>query len=659
MKEKVISSSPSLSRKKSSEVKWYELKSINKSSTQVEENPQVKFCEKGASEVLKPGCSTRNVKYKLSNEKFGGEGSVVEEKSDNNEKLCKCGSVLKLSGDKVWDLVDLFEHVHASGLPNYAYCRIPLPHSNLNISAWREKLKGYEDEIVCEYLEYGFPLDVNKKQKLSYDERRNHKGARDYPQFIDKYFHRECTAGRVAGPFRYNPLSVSLVVSPMNSVPKSCADERRVIVDLSWPSGASVNDGISKDVYLGELIELHYASVKQVCEMVLEVGPGAHIYKRDLRHAYRQIPVDPADYRYLGYFWQDMLYFDSVLAMGQRNAAMACSRTTNAVIHIHKQAGYKGTNYLDDLIGVASPRSSDQAYHHLELTLSDLGLSENFTKACAPACMQVVLGIEVNTVNGTLSVPDDKMKEIKPMLKKWQRKVKSTKTELQSLIGSLQFISKCVLQSRVFMNRLLETLRSMSKKKSIKLGESFKKDVRWWARFIEDYNGVSFIPAVMWMEPDVTFATDSCLKGCGGIYFKEYFHVSFPQNIMDQQLPIHKLEMLAVLLAVRIWGRYCGGMKIQIYCDNEACVQVINSSRTKDSFFATCLRELWLEVATFGFELRAVHLPGEENRVPDWLSRWEIHPNYQELFRGFMGDEIDQYKEILILPEMFQFSGNL
>ena len=65
--------------------------------------------------------------------------------------------------------------------------------------------------------------------------------------------------------------------------------------------------------------------------MVIQIGLGAHIYKRDLRHAYRQIPVDPADYQYLGYFWEDMAYFDTVLAMGQRNAAMMCSRTTNAV----------------------------------------------------------------------------------------------------------------------------------------------------------------------------------------------------------------------------------------------------------------------------------------------------------------------------------------
>ena len=79
----------------------------------------------------------------------------------------------------------------------------------------------------------------------------------------------------------------------MNTVPKSSEDERLVIVDLSWPHGASVNDGISKNIYLGELINLHYASVEQVCQMVMRVGKGAHIYKRDLRHAYRQIPVDP------------------------------------------------------------------------------------------------------------------------------------------------------------------------------------------------------------------------------------------------------------------------------------------------------------------------------------------------------------------------------
>ena len=52
--------------------------------------------------------------------------------------------------------------------------------------------------------------------------------------------------------------------------------------------------------------------------VLLKGDEGAVIYKRDLRHAYRQIHVDPRDYRNLGYF------LNGKLAMGQRNAGMAC-----------------------------------------------------------------------------------------------------------------------------------------------------------------------------------------------------------------------------------------------------------------------------------------------------------------------------------------------
>ena len=139
--------------------------------------------------------------------------------------------------------------------------RIPVK-SKLIVSRWRELLVDYHDSSICDLLEFGFPLDVDKSIKLSYNERRNHKGARDFPLFIDKYLEKECQANRIAGPFKINPLSKPLMVSPINTVPKASLDERRVIVDLSWPVGGSVNDGISKDTYLGEIIDLHYASVE-------------------------------------------------------------------------------------------------------------------------------------------------------------------------------------------------------------------------------------------------------------------------------------------------------------------------------------------------------------------------------------------------------------
>ena len=48
---------------------------------------------------------------------------------------------------------------------------------------------------------------------------------------------------------------------PLNSVPKQGSDERRFILDLSCPKRASVNDGICKDIYLGEPVNLTYPMI--------------------------------------------------------------------------------------------------------------------------------------------------------------------------------------------------------------------------------------------------------------------------------------------------------------------------------------------------------------------------------------------------------------
>ena len=135
--------------------------------------------------------------------------------------------------------------------------------------------------------------------------------------------------------------------------------------------------------------------------------------------------------------------------------------------------------------------------------------------------------------------------------------------------------------------------------------------------------------------------------------------MSYPNDIIQRELPIHALEMLAVLVAVRCWGKYCVGGKIQIYCDNESVVQVLNSSKTKDQFLGSCLREIWLEVSKCGFEMRSVHLPGVENRVADWLSRWDKHKKYQDYFNEYIREDVDSYVDLKLTRDVFKFSGQI
>ena len=638
----------------SSQVKLKLSKKGGSKLSSMEGSSQVGVVQDKLVKECKLNNSEKSVINKLSQESANniGMGLVCSSSSrEVNSHISNESSSLEVK-------VKLFERINASGLPNFVMCRIPIPDSSLIISVWREKLQDYHDKVICEFLQFGFPLDFNRSTELNYDDVRNHKGARDYPQFIDGYLQKETECNRIVGPFDLNPLSVPIKVSPMNTVPKPNSEERRVIADLSWPLGALVNSGISKDTYLDETFDLHYTGVDEICNLVLSIGQGAVIYKRDLRHAYRQFPVDPRDYQYLGYSWKGKIYFDSVLAMGQRNAAMACSRSTEAVMFIHEKKGYRGRSYLDDLIGVEHIEHGKVAYEALGQLLEELGLLENYAKACPPSTVQIVLGVRIDTIAMTISISSERLVEIKELVRKWLKKSKSNKVELQSLVGKLCFVTKCVRQSKVFLNRVLELLRSFTSNQStITLTDSFKKDIRWWFRFVSEFNGVSFIPAPNWNEPDVTFATDSCLSSCGGHCFNEYFHVSFPQFILEKDLPIHCLELLAVLIGVRCWGRICEGLKLQIYCDNSAAVEVINSSRTRDSFMASCIRELWLQVSKHNFQLRAVHLPGEENRVADFLSRWDLHPRYQVAFNEFVGNE--QYFEIEIGDDMFKFSGDL
>ena len=74
--------------------------------------------------------------------------------------------------------------------------------------------------------------------------------------------------------------------------------------------------GISSSSYLGEDISLTYPTVDSIASLIWSLGTGCLLYKRDLKHAYRQFPVDPLDYPLLGYCWQHSLYFDLVLPMG-------------------------------------------------------------------------------------------------------------------------------------------------------------------------------------------------------------------------------------------------------------------------------------------------------------------------------------------------------
>ena len=127
--------------------------------------------------------------------------------------------------------------------------------------------------------------------------------------------------------------------------------------------------------------------------------------------------------------------------------------------------------------------------------LSELGLIESISKAIAPTTSMVYLGVKFDTKTMCMYVDADKILEIKSELAKWIHKKVACKSELQSILGKLIWVSKTVKFSRVFVSRIIAEIKKLQKQSTkTTLSYDLKKDFLWWSTFMEVFSGVEIIP---------------------------------------------------------------------------------------------------------------------------------------------------------------------
>ena len=68
--------------------------------------------------------------------------------------------------------------------------------------------------------------------------------------------------------------------------------------------------------------------------------------------------------------------------------------------------------------------------------------------------------MEVDSEHLTLSVPEDRVQDLLAELSSWSSREFYTLKQLKSLLGKLSFVAACVKPGRIFMSRLLNSLRT-------------------------------------------------------------------------------------------------------------------------------------------------------------------------------------------------------
>ena len=160
---------------------------------------------------------------------------------------------------------DVHRRVKASGIHNFLQSQI-LIQSQLKPETWERHLTGYWDSQLLLLLKYGFPLDFDYNSCLE-SVHRNHTSGVQFADDIQAYIAEEKSFGAILGPFKESPIS-NLHISPFLTRDKPGAPHRRVIVDLSFPHGKSVNDGVHLDTYLGTPFILTFPTIDNITSQV-------------------------------------------------------------------------------------------------------------------------------------------------------------------------------------------------------------------------------------------------------------------------------------------------------------------------------------------------------------------------------------------------------
>ena len=295
-----------------------------------------------------------------------------------------------------------------------------------------------------------------------------------------------------------------------------------------------------------------YPGVDNLVRIIIEKGRGCLMWKRDLKRAYRQIPIDPSDYIFLAHSWRCGIYFDLSIPFGLRTGSLATQRTTNAFVYMLRNRGIDCVGYIDDNAGANLPSMAESDFLVAGQLLQRLGLQESQKKSVFPTSNMVFLGVNFDTENLILSVTEDRMREIRSELDNWIRLVPATKKMLQSLLGKLHFIRKCVRSSRVFVSRLLHKLRSLDDNGIFLIDREVRKDLLWWQCFLPHINGITMLPFIPWSQADEVIATDACLVGGTGTGLGQYFYFAFPSKILETCTKnISGLELFVIIIAVK------------------------------------------------------------------------------------------------------------
>ena len=188
------------------------------------------------------------------------------------------------------------------------------------------------------------------------------------------------------------------------------------------------------------LFSLSYVTVNEVASLVAKLGRGAILAKIDVKSAYWNVLVHPLDRPLLGIhwkgsvYWKGRVYCNGMLPFGLHSAPKLFTAVADALEWVVRNSGVSHVaHYLDDFVVLGCPDSEECALNLQTVmqTCDILGVPLARGKTEGPSTALMFLGISIDTIAGSLSLPPHKLQRVRELLSEWDDHKVCTQRELE------------------------------------------------------------------------------------------------------------------------------------------------------------------------------------------------------------------------------------
>lgn len=194
---------------------------------------------------------------------------------------------------------------------------------------------------------------------------------------------------------------------------------------------------ISKNIVFGLPIQHTLPTVSQVIDRIRKNAFRVKLATVDLERAYRNFGTDPSDWP-LTCIRHNQSYVDMAVPFGSRLSSLYMQKVALFLQRALQSKGIETVFYLDDGLIIANESQDAEANLNIVIaTIRSLGLPLAFEKLQSPSHVCRFLGIIIDVQKKTIQIPIEKIEAFLKQIEEVSGKAHISKTQLQSIIGSI------------------------------------------------------------------------------------------------------------------------------------------------------------------------------------------------------------------------------